>query len=59
MSEDEAVDLDPPDHVCERCGHAKPRLSFDEMSRSLLCCSCLDRVRQQQSWSLLREADNV
>lgn len=58
MSKDEEIDLDPPDHICERCGRAKPRLFFDEVSRSLLCISCLDRV-QQQSWSLLREADNV
>jgi hypothetical protein len=59
MARDEDVDLDPPDHACEGCGRARPRLSFDEVSRALLCQSCLDRVQHLQSWSLLREADNV
>jgi len=59
MGGDEASDLDPPDHACEGCGRAKPRLSFDEISRSLLCQSCQDRLQHQRSWLLLREADNV
>lgn len=59
MAGNEDIDLDPPDHACEGCGRATPRLSFDEVSRSLLCQSCLDRLQHRRSWALLREADNV
>ena len=32
MSDRERIDLEPPDHLCERCGYSKPRLVFDQLS---------------------------
>lgn len=59
MSELERMDVEPPDTPCERCGHPKPRLVFDHLSNLLLCAPCLDSVRSQQAWSLLRETDGI
>ena len=58
MNEPEQINLEPPDYPCERCGISKPRLLFDQLSRFLLCESCLESIQRQQSWSLLREADS-
>ena len=55
MSELERIDVEPPDHLCERCGHSKPRLAFDQLSLLVLCEQCLERVQRLQAWSLLRE----
>ena len=55
MTDRERIDLEPPDHLCERCGYCKPRLVFDELSKLLLCAQCLDHVQRLQAWSLLRE----
>ncbi len=45
------------DHPCERCGRTIPRLVFDQWSKLLLCENCLERMRWQQTWALLREAE--
>ncbi len=55
MSGLEQIDVEPPDHLCERCGSSKPRLVFDQLSLLLLCEQCLERVQVLQAWSLLRE----
>lgn len=55
MSEREELNIEPPDHLCERCGSSKPRLVFDQLSLLLLCEQCLERVQGLQAWSLLRE----
>lgn len=57
MNEPERIDLEPPDNACERCGHPKRRMVFDQLSELLLCETCLERVQQQQGLSLLRDAD--
>ena len=59
MSEPEGVEIEPPDNSCERCGHPKPRLIFDQLSELLLCKTCLESLQHQQSWSLLRETDTA
>jgi hypothetical protein len=59
MSELERIDVEPPDHLCERCGHSKPRLFFDQLSLLLLCEPCLERVQRLQAWSLLREDETA
>lgn len=59
MGEPEAIEIEPPDNPCERCGHPKSRLLFDHLSKLLLCEHCLDHVKSQQAWSLLREAETV
>jgi hypothetical protein len=57
MNEPGHIDVEPPDHCCERCGHSKPRLVFDHISERLLCETCFELVQHQQAWNLLREAD--
>jgi hypothetical protein len=59
MGESSEIEVEPPDHQCERCGHPKPRLVFDQLSKLLLCERCLDTVQSQQAWSLLRETDGI
>jgi hypothetical protein len=59
MSEPESHDVEPPDNLCERCGHPKPRLVFDQLSELVLCESCLEHLQRQQAWSLLRENETV
>lgn len=59
MSEPEQKEVEPPDNSCERCGLPRPRLIFDQLSKLLLCEPCLERVQQQQSWSLLRETETA
>jgi hypothetical protein len=59
MSDPERIDLEPPDHPCERCGYSKPRLVFDELSRRLLCQQCLERVQCLQAWALLHEDETT
>jgi len=59
MDERESTDIEPPDNPCERCGHSKSRLLFDHLSKLLLCEQCLDQVKSQQAWSLLREAETI
>jgi len=56
MSEPERIDLKPPGDVCERCGHSRPWLVFDQLSELVLCESCLEHVQRRQAWSLLRDA---
>ena len=57
MNEPERIEVEPPDNTCERCGHSKPRLVFDQLSELVLCESYLEHVQQQQAWSLLRDVD--
>ena len=57
MIEPGHIDVEPPDHCCERCGHLRPRLIFDHVSELLLCETCFEQVQRQQAWNLLREAD--
>ena len=45
------------EHPCERCGRIDGRLIFDQWSKLLLCENCLECMRWQQTWSLLREAE--
>jgi len=59
MSEGEGIEGEPPDNPCERCGHPKPRLVFNEMSRLLLCEQCLESIKSQQAWSLLSKTETV
>lgn len=59
MNQRGRIDLDHPDTSCEQCGYPKPRLIVDDLSRLLLCEPCLDQVKAQQAWALLREADRV
>jgi hypothetical protein len=59
MTELGQTDREPLDHSCERCGRSAPRLVFDELSKLLLCKSCLERVRDQEAWSLLRNDATV
>ena len=59
MNEPERIDVEPPDNTCERCGHPKPRLVFDQLSELVLCESCREHVQQQQAWSLLRDVDRA
>ena len=59
MSEPEPIEVEPPDNPCERGGHPKPRLVFDQLSELVLCESCLVHVQRQQAWSLLRETETV
>lgn len=49
--------MEPTDHPCERCGGTDARLIFDQWSKLLLCEDCFERMRSQQAWSLLREAE--
>ena len=49
--------MEPTDHPCERCGRTDARLIFDQWSKLLLCENCFERMRWQQAWSLLREAE--
>ena len=49
--------MEPTDHSCERCGRTDARLIFDQWSKLLLCENCLECMRWQQTWSLLREAE--
>lgn len=49
--------MEPTDHPCERCGRTDARLIFDQWSKLLLCENCLECMRWQQTWSLLREAE--
>lgn len=59
MGERESTDIEPPDNLCERCGHPKTRLLFDPLSKLLLCEQCLDLVQSRQAWSLLRETETA
>ncbi len=59
MHECERIEVEPPDNPYERCGHPKPRLLFDQFSKLLLCEYCLESVKSQQAWSLLREPETV
>lgn len=59
MSEGERIEVEPPDNLCERCGHPKPRLDFDELSRLLFCEQCLESMKSQQAWFLLRETEAI
>ena len=59
MSDRERMDMEPPDHLCERCGHSKLRLVFDQLSMLLLCEQCLECVQRLQAWSLLREDETA
>lgn len=49
--------MESTDHPCERCGRTDARLIFDQWSKLLLCENCLECMRWQQTWSLLREAE--
>jgi hypothetical protein len=49
--------MDQTDHPCEQCARTNARLIFDQWSKLLLCETCLERMRWQQTWSLLREAE--
>ncbi len=49
--------MEPTDHPCEQCGRTDARLIFDQWSNLLLCENCLERMRWQQTWALLREAE--
>ncbi len=49
--------MEPTDHPCERCARTDGRLIFDQWSKLLLCENCFERMRRQQAWSLLREAE--
>ena len=49
--------MEPTDHPCERCGRIDALLIFDQWSKLLLCENCLECMRWQQTWSLLREAE--
>jgi hypothetical protein len=59
MNEPEQIEVEPPDNPCERCGHPRPRLVFDQLSELVLCESCLEHVQRQQAWSLLRDAERA
>lgn len=59
MSDRERIDIEPPDHLCERCGHSKPRLVFDQLSMLLLCEQCLECVQRLQAWSFLSEDETA
>jgi hypothetical protein len=59
MSDRERIDLEPPDHLCERYGYSKPLLVFDKLSLLLLCEQCLERVQRLQARSLLREDETA
>jgi hypothetical protein len=59
MSDRERIDVEPPDHLCKRCGHPKPRLVFDQVSLLLLCEQCLECVQRSQAWSVLREDETA
>lgn len=59
MSEPERIEVEPLDNRCERCGHPRSRLVFDQLSELVLCESCLEHVQRQQAWSLLRGADRA
>ena len=59
MSDRERMDMEPPDHLCERCGHSKLRLVFDQLSMLLLCEQCLECVQRLQARSLLREDETA
>jgi len=59
MSEREIIYIEPPDHLCERCGDSKPRLVFDQLSLLLLCEPCLEHMQRSQAWSFLREDETA
>ncbi|OAI43737.1 hypothetical protein AYO43_09925 [Nitrospira sp. SCGC AG-212-E16] len=59
MNEPEWIELEPPDKACERCGHSRPLMVFDQLSKLLLCEACLDRVQRRQAWSLLHEDETM
>lgn len=59
MGESAGMDIEPPDNPCERCGHPKPRLVFDQLSKLLLCERCLNTIQSQPAWSLLRETETI
>jgi hypothetical protein len=59
MNEPERIVVEPPDNACERCGHLRPRLVFDQLSKLVLCESCMEYVQREQAWSLLRDADRA
>ena len=59
MNELERIEVEPPDNPCERCGHPRPRLFFDQLSELVLCESCLEHLQRQQAWSLVRDADRA
>lgn len=47
----ENIELEPPDHPCERCHHLSPQLFFDEDNRLLLCPRCMEREQQERARS--------
>jgi hypothetical protein len=59
MNEPERIEVEPPDNPCERCGHPRPRLVFDQLSELVLCESCLEHMQRQRAWSFLRDADRA
>jgi hypothetical protein len=59
MSDPEQQSVELPDNSCERCSLPRPRLIFDQLSELLIYETCLERVQQQQSWSLLRETETI
>lgn len=52
-------DVESPDNLCERCGHPKPRLIFDEARQLLLCGQCLEWMQSQEGWCLWRASKTV
>ncbi len=59
MNLPEADSLEPSDNPCERCERLSPQLFFDGISRLLLCPRCLEHVKQEQAWSLLRDPETA
>ena len=55
----EETSLEPPDNPCERCNHLSPQLFVDGVSQLLLCPRCLEFLKQEQAWSLLRDQETA
>jgi uncharacterized paraquat-inducible protein A len=55
----EDTSLEPPDNQCERCERLSPQLFFNGVSQLLLCPRCLDLLKQEQAWSLLRDQETA
>lgn len=53
------MDVEPPDNLCESCGRPTPRLVFEEVEKLLLCGRCLERRYPQEGRSLLRKVGTV
>jgi hypothetical protein len=53
----EETSLEPPDNPCEHCHRLSPQLFFDGVSQLLLCPHCLELLKQEQAWWLLRDQE--